>query len=51
MGIYFRVGKIGFIFVAGEYGKKEYTNTLSQFIEKARTNYALSLTGVTWQDE
>ncbi|HRD69203.1 MAG TPA: hypothetical protein PK657_03580 [Legionella sp.] len=40
IGIYYRAGKVGFLFIVGdsEFNRKEYADTLSQFIELAHKN-------------
>jgi hypothetical protein len=50
MGVYYRVGKLGFLFIVGDSQncRKIYTETLNEFIQIAKTNYGLNLTGVTW---
>lgn len=50
IGIYYRVGKVGFLFIVGdsEFNRKEYADTLAQFIELAREKYNLNLVGGVW---
>ena len=50
VGIYYRSGKMGFLFVVGdrEPCHKEYAETMKQFIEVARAKHGLNLDGGTW---
>ncbi|WP_428486241.1 hypothetical protein [Rhodopila sp.] len=50
IGIYYRSGKMGFLFVVGdrEPCRKEYAETIQQFIGVARAKYGLKLEGGTW---
>ena len=49
IGIYYRVGKIGFLMMVGdrELCRVEKEPTIQSFIETAKTKYGLKLTGVT----
>jgi hypothetical protein len=49
-GVYYRSGKVGFLFVVGdrEPCHKEYAETLKEFIELARAGYGLNLEGGAW---
>jgi hypothetical protein len=51
-GIYFRSGRLGFLFIVGdsEPCRKEYTQTLNQFVAVAKAKYGLTLMGATWID-
>jgi len=48
IGIYYRSGKMGFLFIVGdsEHCRKEYAETLNKFVEMAKMTYGLTLTGV-----
>ncbi len=50
LGIYFRSGKLGFVFVAGEETGciRLQADSLLEFISKAKEHYDLNLTGGTW---
>lgn len=50
IGIYYRSGKLGFLFVVGdrEPSHKECAETINQFIEVARAKYGLNLEGGNW---
>jgi hypothetical protein len=50
VGIYYRSGKMGFIFVVGdrEPCQKVYAETMKHFIEMARARYGLNFEGGTW---
>jgi hypothetical protein len=50
IGLYFRNGKYGFIFVAADtsFCHKEYAPTVAKFIEMAHRRYGLRLEGGTW---
>lgn len=50
IGIYYRSGKVGFIFVVGddEPCRKEYADTIEQFAAIAKAKYGLKLEGGTW---
>ena len=50
IGIDYRSGKMGFLFVVGdrEPCHKETAETIKQFIEVARVRYGLNLVGGTW---
>ncbi len=52
VGIYYRSGKMGFIFPACDdvSCRKEYADNLREFIDLASTKYGLSLVGGGWQD-
>jgi len=52
VGIYYRSGEMGFLFIVGDEMpcRKEYASTIDHFIEIARTEYGLNLTGGTWKD-
>ena len=45
IGIYYRSGKVGFLFVVGdrEPCHKEYAETIGEFIEGARARHGLNL--------
>jgi hypothetical protein len=47
IAIYYRSGKMGFLFIVGdsEYCRKEYAETLDKFVEMAGMRYGLTLTG------
>jgi hypothetical protein len=47
IGVYYRSGKMGFLFIVGdsEYCRKEHAETLDQFVELARMTYGLTLIG------
>ena len=48
IAIYYRSGKMGFLFIVGdpEYCRKQYAETLDKFVEMASERYGLTLTGV-----
>jgi hypothetical protein len=50
VGVYYGSGKLGFLFIVGdsEPCRKEYAETLNQFIEAASAKYGLNLNGGTW---
>jgi hypothetical protein len=50
IGIYYRSGKMGFLFAVGdrEPCHKEYAETMPQFIKAARDKHGLNLEGGTW---
>ncbi|WP_058444136.1 hypothetical protein [Legionella feeleii] len=50
IGIYYRAGKVGFLFIVGdsEFNRKEHAETLVQFIELAHKKYKLNLVGGLW---
>jgi hypothetical protein len=50
IGIYYRSGKMGFLFVVGdrEPCHQERAETMTQFIEVARARYGLDLVGGSW---
>ncbi len=50
VGIYYRAGKMGFVFVVGDtaHARKECAETLSKFVEIAEEKYGLKLTGGTF---
>ncbi len=50
VGIYFRSGKIGFLFVVGDRTPchKAHAETIQQFIDLARVGFGLNLNGGTW---
>jgi hypothetical protein len=50
VGIYYRSGKVGFLFVVGdrEPCDKEYAETIKQFVDLARVRYGLNLEGGIW---
>lgn len=52
IGLYFRNGKFGFIFVAADTSPcyKEYAPTVAEFIALARTKYGLRLEGGIWHE-
>jgi len=52
VGIYYRSGKMGFLFIVGdtEPNQKEYADTLTQFIDIAQKKYGLNLVGGTWSE-
>jgi len=52
IGLYFRAGQFGFIFIAGStvLSHKEYAHTLTDFIAVARSKYGLCLEGGTWNE-
>ena len=52
IGIYYRSGKMGFLFIVGdaEPCRKEYAETLSQFLRAAKVKYGLDLVGGAWSD-
>jgi hypothetical protein len=52
IGLYFRGGQFGFIFVAGDTAlcHKEYAPTVADFIELAHSKYGLRLEGGTWSE-
>jgi hypothetical protein len=52
IGIYYRAGKLGFLFIVGdsEFCRKEYAETLNQFIAVAKGAYGLDLRGGTWAE-
>ena len=45
IGMYFQSGKMGFLFIVGDsqYCRKEYAETLNEFVVLARAKYDLSL--------
>jgi hypothetical protein len=50
IGIYYRSGKMGFLFIVGDsdYCRKEYAETLKQFVEMAEVTYGLALIGASF---
>lgn len=52
IGIYYRSGKLGFLFIVGDAKpcRREQAETLCQFIKTAKEKYCLNLTGGTWTD-
>ena len=52
VGLYFRSGKVGYVVVVGdaEPCRKEYAETLAEFIAIGGDKYGLKLEGGTWND-
>lgn len=53
IGIYYRSGKMGFIFIVGDTQPchKENAETLTQFIKLTHAKYGLNFMGGSWNDE
>lgn len=52
VGIYFRTGRVGYVFVVGdaEPCRRVNADTLAGFVSMAKEKYELNLTGGTWID-
>lgn len=52
IALYFRSGGMGFLFPVGdpEGCRKEYAETIDQFVRAAKTRFGLNLTGAGWTD-
>jgi hypothetical protein len=52
VGIYYRGGKLGYLLIVGdsEHVRKEYADTIKDFIEMGKSKFGLNLEGGTWPD-
>jgi hypothetical protein len=52
VGIYYRSGKLDYLLIVGdsEHVRKEYADTIKDFIEMGKTKFGLNLEGGTWPD-